>query len=153
HLHAKDRGILDSSHLLTPIIRGHASSARCTIGLTPATLTLISRLSCRRAGTRFNARGIDDEGNVANFVETESIIATDEWVFSYTQIRGSVPVFWEQSGIQLPGSSKIAVTRSAEASQPAFNMHFSSLFEEYGAVHIVNLLSQGTKHGEAILGQ
>ena len=26
------------------------------------------------AGTRFNARGIDEDGNVANFVETEVII-------------------------------------------------------------------------------
>ena len=116
-------------------------------------MTLISRLSCRRAGTRFNARGIDDEGNVANFVETETIIDTDDWVFSYTQIRGSVPVFWEQSGLQLPGQSKIAITRSAEASQPAFNLHFSALLEKYGAVHIVNLLSQGGKPEEALLGQ
>ena len=153
HLPPKERELLDSSQLLTPVIRGHASSTKCRIGLTPGVMTLISRLSCRRAGTRFNARGIDDEGNVANFVETETIIATDDWVFSYTQIRGSVPVFWEQSGLQLPGSSKIAITRSAEASQPAFDLHFSTLLEKYGAVHIVNLLSQGGKQGEALLGQ
>jgi hypothetical protein len=29
---------------------------------------LISRRSNKKAGTRFYARGIDDEGNVANFV-------------------------------------------------------------------------------------
>jgi SacI homology domain len=29
---------------------------------------LISRKSHKKAGTRFYARGIDDEGNVANFV-------------------------------------------------------------------------------------
>lgn len=153
HLPPKERQLLDSSQLLTPVIRGHASSTKCRIGVTPGTITLVSRLSCRRAGTRFNARGIDDEGNVANFVETETIIATDEWVFSYTQIRGSVPVFWEQSGLQLPGSSKIAITRSAEASQPAYDLHFSTLLEKYGEVHIVNLLSQGGKQGEALLGQ
>jgi len=32
---------------------------------------LISRRSRKRAGTRYNARGLDDEGNVANFCETE----------------------------------------------------------------------------------
>ncbi len=32
-------------------------------------LALISRLGWKRAGTRFNTRGLDDEGNVANFVE------------------------------------------------------------------------------------
>lgn len=153
HLPSEARAVLDSSHLLTPVIRGHASSTKCRVGLTPGIMTLISRLSCRRAGTRFNARGIDDEGNVANFVETETIIATDEWVFSFTQIRGSVPLFWEQAGIQLPGSSKITLTRSTEASQPAFNLHFSTLIEKYGAVHLVNLLSQSVKQGEATLGQ
>jgi len=35
---------------------------------------LISRRSTYRSGTRFNHRGADHEGNVANFVETENII-------------------------------------------------------------------------------
>ena len=34
---------------------------------------LISRLTCLRAGTRFNTRGVDDEGHAANFVETEEV--------------------------------------------------------------------------------
>jgi len=34
-----------------------------------ATLALISRLGWKRAGTRFNTRGVDDDGNCANFVE------------------------------------------------------------------------------------
>ena len=33
------------------------------------TLAVISRLGSKRAGTRFNTRGIDDDGNTANFVE------------------------------------------------------------------------------------
>lgn len=57
---------------------------------------LISRLSCQRAGTRFNARGVDDDGNAANFVETEQLIVLDESVVSYVITRGSVPIFWEQ---------------------------------------------------------
>lgn len=32
-------------------------------------LGLISRLGWKRAGARFRTRGVDDEGNVANFVE------------------------------------------------------------------------------------
>lgn len=34
-----------------------------------STLALISRLGWKRAGTRFNTRGVDDDGNCANFVE------------------------------------------------------------------------------------
>jgi hypothetical protein len=52
-------------------------------------------------GTRFNARGFDDDGNVANFVETEQIICYKHSIYSFVQIRGSVPIFWEQkSGLQ-----------------------------------------------------
>jgi hypothetical protein len=36
-------------------------------------MCLISRRSRFRLGTRFKKRGVDDEGNVANFVETEQV--------------------------------------------------------------------------------
>ena len=38
-----------------------------------ATLSLISRLGAKRAGTRFNTRGVDDDGNTANFVEVRHL--------------------------------------------------------------------------------
>lgn len=171
---AHEREALDRSRILTSAIRGFVltitippSSAplRTTrIGL-PSSLTLISRLSCRRAGTRFNSRGIDDDGNVANFVESETIYWSPSVVgqsdpataekpagicFSYAQIRGSIPIFWEQAPGLLPGQQKITITRSAEGTQPAFDKHFAELEQNYGAVHIVNLLSE-TKPGEAEL--
>lgn len=109
HLSKSDRIKLDDSHILTCVIRGfvesltiqrlisHVDSRGRMVGL-PGSLTLISRLSCRRAGTRFNSRGIDDDGHVANFVETETIIWNPEKRpytraigFSYCQIRGSIP--------------------------------------------------------------
>lgn len=162
HLSETERSILDHSKILTSVIRGFAktltippSSAplrKAASGL-PSALTVISRLSSRRAGTRFNARGIDDDGNVANFVETETIFWGPSGVcFSYTQIRGSVPIFWESSTSLIPGQQKIQITRSPEATQPAFDKHFDELEFKYGAVHVVNLLSI-TKPGEAELSQ
>lgn len=152
-----EREALDSSRILTSAIRGFALSIIIPISISPirqtnsglpSTLTLISRLSCRRAGTRFNARGIDDDGNVANFVETETLFyAPSGLCFSYTQVRGSVPIFWEQASGLLPGQQKIQITRSVEATQPAFDKHFEELARNYGAVHILNLLSE-TKSGE-----
>ena len=59
----------------------------------------------------------------------------------------SPPVFWEQQGIQTFGQ-RIQITRP-QASQPAFDRHFASLVEEYGASHAINLL--GTKENEALL--
>lgn len=58
---------------------------------TPLSMSVISRLSWHRAGTRFNSRGIDDDGAVANFVETETVLRTENSAMSYVQLRGSVP--------------------------------------------------------------
>ncbi|OTB18289.1 hypothetical protein K445DRAFT_315087 [Daldinia sp. EC12] len=157
---AHEREALDASRILTSAIRGFCltmtipqSAAPLRDGRSglPSFLTVISRLSCKRAGTRFNSRGIDDDGHVANFVETETIYWSPSGVlFSYAQVRGSVPVFWEQTPGLIPGQQKITITRSADGTQPAFDKHFEDLEQSYGAVHIVNLLS-ATKPGEAEL--
>ncbi|KAI0841984.1 SacI homology domain-containing protein [Hypoxylon sp. FL0890] len=159
-LMAHEREALDASRILTSAIRGFCltmtipqSAAPLRDGRSghPSFLTVISRLSCKRAGTRFNSRGIDDDGHVANFVETETIYWSPSGVlFSYAQVRGSVPVFWEQTPGLIPGQQKITITRSADGTQPAFDKHFEDLEQAYGAVHIVNLLS-ATKPGEAEL--
>ena len=49
---------------------------------TSFTLSLISRRSIYRNGRRFNTRGIDQDGHVANFVETEQIVATESGIVS-----------------------------------------------------------------------
>ena len=159
-LSPEERKSLDSSRILTSAIRGFvltvpipasSSPLRRDPSNIPSRLTLLSRLSCRRAGTRFNSRGIDDDGYVANFVETESVLWHPTGLcFSYAQVRGSVPIFWEQSTSILPGQQRIQITRSAEATQPAFNKHLEHLELTYGTIHILNLLSE-TKPGEVEL--
>lgn len=60
---------------------------------------LISRRSYKKAGTRFFSRGIDDYGNVANYTESEHIIMYNDTIMTHIQLRGSVPVFFEQIGV------------------------------------------------------
>lgn len=165
-LSESERIALDKSNILTSTIRGFVESLsiprpstqleeRMRSSGSLATLTLISRLSCRRAGTRFNSRGIDDDGHVANFVETETVVWDPgsngrSLGFSYCQIRGSIPIFWEQQAGLLPGQQKVQITRSPEATQPAFDKHMEAITLKYGATHVVNLLSE-TKPGEVEL--
>ena len=51
------------------------------------TWTVVSRRSRFRAGTRLFMRGIDSEGNVANFVETEQIVESNGDKYSFVQVR------------------------------------------------------------------
>ncbi|KAL8694146.1 MAG: hypothetical protein Q9218_001143 [Villophora microphyllina] len=151
---------LDESRMLTSAIRGFVLTATISAASSPlrnlksnypSGLTVLSRLSCRRAGTRFNSRGIDDDGYVANFVESETVLWHPSGLcFSYAQIRGSIPIFWEQTTGLLPNQQKIQIARSAEATQPAFDKHFEHLELSYGTVHILNLMST-TKPGEVEL--
>ncbi|KAJ3349984.1 inositol polyphosphate 5-phosphatase [Allomyces javanicus] len=114
-------------------------------------LAIISRVSTRRAGTRYNTRGIDDTGAVANFVETEMLYTSPAAVLSFVQVRGSVPVFWDQPGLQVVGH-KVVITRAREATRPAFDRHFTDLHANYGpSITAVNLLSQDGA-GESVLG-
>jgi len=69
-----------------------------TVHSTTFTLTLISRRSIYRNGRRFNTRGADSNGHVANYVETEQILQTASGhVYSHAQIRGSIPLEWSQT--------------------------------------------------------
>ena len=118
------------------------------VGSQQARACLFSRLSCERAGTRFNVRGVNDEGHVANFVETEQVIYMPQSVASYIMIRGSVPLFWEQPGFNV-GSHKVKMSRGSEVSQPAYDKHIVLVKKRYGKQHFITLC--GSKEGEANL--
>lgn len=117
-------------------------------------LTLISRRSIKRPGLRYLRRGVDDDGNTANTVETEQILSAPDWnpaqnIYSFLQIRGSIPLYFSQS----PYAFKPVpvLHHSVETNQLAFDKHFRELGRRYGKVQAVSLID---KHGgELDLGQ
>ena len=139
-----------AARLFAECIRGFIGFSQLTIADHALGLTVISRVASSRAGTRFFSRGIDDDGNVSNFVESETILCVPEGTFSYVIVRGSVPVFWDQQGVQI-GSQSVRLTRSSNATQPAFDRHFSKLFKKHGLIHVVDLLCQKDNHVEYTL--
>ncbi|XP_012859933.1 synaptojanin-2 isoform X1 [Echinops telfairi] len=74
----------------------------------------------------------------------------DDGVSSFVQIRGSVPLFWEQPGLQV-GSHHLRLNRGLEANAPAFDRHMVLLKEQYGKQVVVNLL--GSRGGEDVLNR
>ncbi|XP_023373215.1 synaptojanin-1 [Otolemur garnettii] len=149
HLHLKHYGVNCDEWLLR-LMCGGVEIRTIYAAHKQAKACLISRLSCERAGTRFNVRGTNDDGHVANFVETEQVVYLDDSVSSFIQIRGSVPLFWEQPGLQV-GSHRVRMSRGFEANAPAFDRHFRTLKNLYGKQIIVNLL--GSKEGEHMLSK
>jgi hypothetical protein len=75
-------------------------------------LILIARRSSEFAGTRFNRRGCNLDGNVANEVETEQIVYRPGpfgKATSFVQHRGSVPLFWSQDMGSVPQKPPIEI--------------------------------------------
>ncbi|GMF20549.1 unnamed protein product [Phytophthora lilii] len=98
-------------------------------------------------------RGIDDDGNVANFVETEQIcLFEDGRQTSFVQIRGSIPVFWS-SPVTMKYAPKVYQAGDVERDVAAFQKHAYELMSHYGRVLFVNLIDkkkEQLKLGEAM---
>ena len=152
---------------ILPVMFGMLRIAQTRIKATPLTYTLITRRSRHRAGTRYFTRGIDDQGNVANFNETEQIVILndgaggmggfaggggmqngkvggsdgyDVQVMSYVQTRGSVPVYWaEVNTLKYVPTLQV---RSAETAVEAARRHFDEQIRIYGDNFLVNLVNQ-----------
>ena len=130
------------SRFYLPIVQGFVTHTAVLQMEMPTTLVLVSRRSCQRAGTRYNARGVDDEGNVGNFVETEQIVYARDTLFAYVQTRGSAPVFWTQSGL----AAHVSLSKSKEMTNEAFLKHIRSSVSIYGHITIINLLDVEKPH-------
>ncbi|KAM3084220.1 Phosphoinositide phosphatase sac1 [Clarireedia jacksonii] len=152
---------------ILPVIFGMLEIVPTKIKSTPLTMVLITRRSRYRAGTRYFSRGIDEEGNVSNFNETEQIILLNDnattmnafgggagvqnskvggsggkevQIMSYVQTRGSVPVFWAEVNT-LHYTPKLQI-RGIETAVSAARAHFDEQIRIYGDNYLVNLVNQ-----------
>ena len=88
-------------------------------------LILITRRSQNFAGTRYNTRGINDDGNVANFCESEHILIAGDNICSFSQVRGSAPVFFDQVGL----TAYTDITRNRDLTKQAiFKLNIINIF-------------------------
>lgn len=152
---------------ILPVMFGMMRIANTRIKSTPLTFVLITRRSRHRAGTRYFTRGIDEQGHVANFNETEQIVvmndgggdlgnlvggvemlnkkvgsndASDLQIMSYVQTRGSVPAYWaEVNTLHYTPNLQI---QGVENAVHAAKQHFDEQISLYGDNYLVNLVNQ-----------
>ncbi|KAK9458096.1 SacI homology domain-containing protein [Dipodascopsis uninucleata] len=129
-------------NFILPVIYGYVNLTKMIFQGVPMTVGLISRRSRFRAGTRYFSRGIDQNGNVSNFNETEQIVILDESplipCYSFVQTRGSVPVYWAEIN-NLCYKPKLKVFDTA---YDTVQNHFKQQKEIYGKNFCVNLVNQ-----------
>ena len=131
---------------IIPIICGYFGTFTHEIDGSVLYFTLISRRSQNHCGTRYNTRGINDDGHVANYCESEQIVIYKNNLLSFCQLRGSVPVFFQQIGFR----AATDITRNRNLTIEAFSKHLAEMREDYNLIYFINLLNQ-TKKGEALI--
>ncbi|KAK9447710.1 SacI homology domain-containing protein [Limtongia smithiae] len=138
-----------------PVIHGFIDQANISVYGRNVSIAIIARRSHYFAGARYLKRGANDQGYVANDVETEQIVsdtlttsfhALDGGLFanpsytSFVQHRGSIPLFWTQdvSGMSPKPPIELNVV------DPFFSaaaLHFDDEFRRYGTpVAVFNLI-------------
>lgn len=129
-----------------PLIQGSFQTVQLTIKNSPAKLTLISRRCNRRLGTRMWRRGANLEGATANFIETEQLLEFESFRSSYLQIRGSIPLLWEQI-VDLSYKPKLNII-SHEETPKVVERHFHDLLQRYGETTVVDLTDKDGDEGQ-----
>jgi phosphatidylinositol 4-phosphatase len=148
---------------ILPVMYGMMRIIPAKVKSTSFTFALITRRSRFRGGTRYFSRGIDEQGHVSNYNETEQIAllndaagptgyaggqgipngksgASETQVLSYLQTRGSVPVFWAEIN-DLHYTPKLQI-RGVETAVNAARKHFDEQISIYGENYLVNLVNQ-----------
>ncbi|XP_038905246.1 phosphoinositide phosphatase SAC8 isoform X4 [Benincasa hispida] len=128
---------------IIPLLQGSFQAVQLKLKESPTQLTLISRRCTRRLGTRMWRRGANLEGDTANFIETEQLVEHEGLKASLLQIRGSIPLLWEQI-VDLSYKPHLKIVND-EKSSKVVQHHFFDLSQRYGEIIAVDLTD---KHGE-----
>lgn len=146
----EEKQLFANAGFLTFVIRGYCKTALIEDGPNTASITIISRISTESKQDTLELEGISEDGRMSLFVETEIVVTTEKFIFSYTQVNGSIPLFWESVESQLLYGKKIKVTKDSIEAQGAFDRHFDNLTSKYGVVSIVNIIKPKSESQEKL---
>ncbi|KAI8457455.1 SacI homology domain-containing protein [Phakopsora pachyrhizi] len=147
-----------------PLIYGFVDQSKLNVLGRTVYVAVIARRSRHFAGARFLKRGVSEDGYVANEVEIEQIVTDavttalhipdpscrenfdarkpNPRYTSYVQLRGSIPLLWNQDATITKAKPPIEFSTI----DPYFSgaaLHFDDLFCRYGApITVLNLIKE-----------
>lgn len=77
------------------VIRGFCKTSIVNDPDLTATVTVLSRVSTEGHKSISDSEGMHEDSRVSTIIETETIVTTDSFILSYTQIAGNIPLFYE----------------------------------------------------------
>ncbi|KAJ2553227.1 hypothetical protein EV175_003014 [Coemansia sp. RSA 1933] len=139
---------------MLPMIQGCVQIAACpAFNGDSFQVSIISRRRVQRIGMRYERRGANADGFVANSVETEQILAVNTGsqgvhYCSFVQTRGSIPLLWKQPSSGLHPMPMVIGTENENSAVCA--AHLRREIERLGRQVLVNLVEH--KGREAVVG-
>ncbi|XP_071675369.1 phosphoinositide phosphatase SAC8 isoform X3 [Lolium perenne] len=130
---------------ITPLIQGSFQTEQFTLKDGPVRINLFSRRCNRRLGTRMWRRGANLEGATANFVETEQLVEYEGLTSSFIQVRGSIPLLWEQI-VDLSYKPRPSIIEHEEMTK-VVQRHFHDLSQRYGDTLVIDLTDKQGDEG------
>ncbi|GAA5978009.1 hypothetical protein JCM10908_004193 [Rhodotorula pacifica] len=156
YVHVLMQGFVEQVSVSLPLASYPSLSSDAATPSTPSAVTLdltvLSRRSTERPGLRYQRRGINASGQVANFVETEFVVECERegtpHVGAFVQTRGSIPIYWSQSPWALKPPP--VLERTPEESRTAMKKHLDALHDRYGRLVLVNLAETSGKEATVV---
>ncbi|KAF7049382.1 hypothetical protein CFC21_057930 [Triticum aestivum] len=130
---------------ITPLIQGSFQTEQFTLKDRLVRITLFSQRCNRRLGTRMWRRGANLEGATANFVETEQLVEYEGLTSSFIQVRGSIPLLWEQI-VDLSYKPRPSIIEHEEMTK-VVERHFHDLSQRYGDTMVIDLTDKQGDEG------
>ncbi|XP_044375542.1 phosphoinositide phosphatase SAC8 isoform X1 [Triticum aestivum] len=128
---------------ITPLVQGSFQTEQFTLKDRLVRITLFSRRCNRRLGTRMWRRGANLEGATANFVETEQLVEYEGLTSSFIQVRGSIPLLWEQI-VDLSYKPRPSIIEHEEMTK-VVERHFHDLSQRYGDTMVIDLTDKAVQ--------
>lgn len=112
------------------------------------TITYILRRSSLNPGTRYLARGLNDQKEPANEIECELIYTRNKQFWTQRWRRGSAPIRWQT---QLPSAFSKPVHKAKEDFNNGTSEYFHKLMDRFGSeipIRCISLLESGENKSE-----
>lgn len=157
-----------ASGWVLPLVYGFVDQAKLCVLNCTIHVTLIARRSRHFAGARFLKRGTDENGHVANDVETEQIVSEalttpfyapntrkrgesetslgpNPRYTSYVMHRGSIPIYWTQDSTNMSPRPPIEIS-VVDPYYSSAALHFDDMLGRYGhPIIVLNLIKSKEK--------
>ncbi|KAJ1826823.1 hypothetical protein LPJ56_001989 [Coemansia sp. RSA 2599] len=153
--HLQQRLLKNEAHdWALPMIQGCIQMAFCEIKNGDSfQVCVLSRRNWRRIGMRYERRGANADGYVANSVDTEQILTvetggSERHFVSFVQTRGSMPFYWKQPASGLHPVP--VVLKSDSENARVCGIHLKREVDRLGRQVLVSLVEH--KGREAVVG-